>query len=141
MPDLSDTNKYRGSIYAIYESASNSIVYVGLTKFERDGERFIEHVRNDKAYPWHMSLFSDTAYQNEDETKWPYYPRKLSDCKDFTWLEIAASEQYYWESHGGLTGALLNKQQPITNQTFLKYKDGGTWSGTVGFPPGWTPKV
>jgi hypothetical protein len=141
MPDLNDTDTLRGSIYAIHDSSTGSIVYVGLTDYKRDGDRFVEHVRDDQSYPWHMSLFADTAYQYEDFTQWPYYPSKLYDCKDFTWLEIAASEQYYWELHGGLTGALLNKQKPILKQTFLKYKNSGTWSGTVGFPPGWTPKV
>ena len=141
MPDLSDTGTYRGSIYAIYCSKTKSVVYVGLTDYNRDGTRFVEHVNNDTAYPWHKSAFSDTAYQYEDDEKWPYYPRKLYDCKDYTWLEIIASEQFYWEHYGGLNKQLLNKQQPITNQTFLKYKTNGTWTNAKGFPPGWAPKV
>ena len=141
MPDLSDTTTYRTSIYAIIESATGQIVYVGLTSYQRDGDRFIEHVNDDTAYPWHRSLFSVNAYQSDDENAWPYYPRKLFDCKDFTWLETAASEQYYWEMNGGLNGDLYNKQVPLRSHTFLKYKNSGTWSGKVGFPPGWAPKV
>ena len=140
MPNLNDPTKYRGSIYAIYKSTSHKVVYVGLTDYSRDGARFIEHVRNDKAYPWHMSLFDNLAYQHHDETKWPYYPRKLCDCKDYTWLEIAASEQYYWEFYGG-PDDLINKQTPLRRNTFFKYKNASTWSGTVGFPPGWAPKT
>lgn len=141
MPDLTDINTYRGSIYAIYESSASSIVYVGLTDYQRDGSRFIEHVNNDKAYPWHKSKFNDAAYQNKNDEKWPYYPRKLYDCKDYTWLEIVAAEQYYWEHYGGLSNKLLNSNQPLKKQTFLKYKSSGTWSNTKGFPPGWTPKI
>jgi len=141
MADLSDTTKIRTSVYAIYDSSTSAVVYVGLTSYQRDGDRFIEHVNNDLGYPWHKSLFTDMAYQSPDSTKWPYYPRKQEDCKDFTPLETVASEQYWWEHHGGLTGKLLNKQQPLTLACFKKYMTAQTYRGAaIGFPPGWMPK-
>lgn len=141
MADLSETKQYRTSIYAIYEGTSKTVVYVGLTDYERDGVRFIEHVNNDTNAPWHKDKFGPDAYQSADSEKWPYYPRKLTDCKDYTPLETAASEQYWWEYHGGLTGKLLNKQQPLTLVTFLKYSTTQTYRGVaIGFPDKWKPK-
>lgn len=141
MGDLTSTKEHRTSIYAIIESKTGKVVYVGLTSYKRDGDRFIEHVNNDENYPWHKSLVADNAYQSPNSKNWPYYPVKLEDCKDFTELETAASEQYWFEKHGGLTGALLNKQQPLTLATFNKYKNASTYRGTAkGFPAGWSPK-
>ncbi|MEW9899670.1 hypothetical protein ABWL39_13675 [Chitinivorax sp. PXF-14] len=142
MPDLSDTSTSDQSIYAIHDSKTATIIYVGRTTYARDGERFVEHVNNDVGYPWHKSLFSDVAYQSDDATKWPYYPSKLENCKEFTELETAAAEQYWWEKHGGLSGKLLNKQQPLTLATFNKYRTAKTYRGTSkGFPSGWAPKL
>ncbi len=141
MADLSSASTFRGSIYAIYSSSTGNIVYVGKTTWDRDGTRFQEHVRDDSAYPWHYSKVAIGGYDSSDETNWPFYPRKLFDCKDYTELELAAAEQYYWEQYGGLSGKLKNSQQPLTKATFFKYKSGTTWSNTKGFPPGWSPKV
>ena len=139
--NLSDTNRYRTSIYAIYNRAKK-IVYVGLTDYERDGDRFIEHVKKDTDYPWHYTRVGLGAYDSEDDETWPFYPRKLEDCKDFTPLETIAAEQYFWEQNGGLEGRLLNKNQPLTKATFRKYRTPYTYRGeAIGFPKNWEPKV
>lgn len=140
MADLSSTTESDNSIYAIHDG-TGKIVYVGLTTYVRDGDRFVEHVNNDLGYPWHKSYFSDSAYQDVNHLKWPYYPSKLETLKSCTPLETAASEQYWWEHHGGLTGDLLNKNQPLTLQTFQKYSSATTYRGVAkNFPSGWAPK-
>ncbi|VEB41055.1 Uncharacterised protein [Chromobacterium violaceum] len=140
--DLSSDKEYRSSIYAIYDGKTKKIIYVGLTDYERDGVRFIEHVNNDINYPWHGSKQKNpNAYQDSNTENWPYYPRKLYDCKNFTALETAASEQFYWESNGGFEGKLVNKNQPLRKDTFLKYKNDKTFRAKFAkFTENWTPR-
>jgi hypothetical protein len=140
--DLSSPTKARHSIYIICEEGSDQPVYVGQTTYDRDGTRFQEHIRDDVTKTWHYQQHSDGAYGNPNADLWPFRPYKKWDCKDFTNLEVAASEQYYWEEYGGLDGELTqNSKQPLTLKTFIKYKNmPGTWTGLVNFPGGWSPK-
>jgi len=141
MADLSSPDKARHSIYMICKRGSTKPIYIGKTSYDRDGARFQEHTRDDVTKLWHYQKHTPFAYDNPDPDQWPYRPYKVFDCKNFTNLEVAASEQYYWEANGGLNGELTqNEVQPLTLATFLKYKNGQTWTGLVGFPTGWKPK-
>ena len=142
-----DTTKYDGQIYAIFQNKSSTaddatdpVTYVGQTIQKDVGDRFIQHTREDSDRPWYIGPPYNADYSSEDDAHWPYYPRELFKIKQQTLLEISASEEYYYEEYGGLTGKLYNKIQPLKKSTFLKYKDElGVYKGK-GFPPGWAPK-
>lgn len=140
--NLDDTILYNSDIYGIYDKTSknkDNIIYIGQT-CQGIVERFQQHAVESKEsdQPWHVD---NTKYDNEDETKWQFGPTQVYACKEFTPLEITASEEFFFEHYDGLSGKLCNRQQPLRKDTFFKYKNAGTFRPTQsGFDANWTPK-
>lgn len=88
-----------------------------------------------------FAKLAEDAYSSKNDGTWPFVPRKLEDLKEWTELEVAAAEQYWWEKYGGLSKQLCNRQQPLTQKTFLEYRNKHTFNAKKpGLPASWTPK-
>ena len=128
-----DTTKTDSYIYGIYKKTTGAIVYVGQT-CEQVGlaKRFQQHLSapSDQGYPWYGTNGSS------------YSIKILEYLENVTKFDTTASEQFWWEHHGGLNGDLLNKNQPLLKDTFNYYKRQGglTHPFFVTEHPGWTPK-
>lgn len=106
-------------IYGIFKATNmKKPIYVGQTTWARAGDRWVEHTDDDNWAPWHKDNVG--GYNWSDESTWPYVPRTLEHLVDVTKFEVTAAEQWWWEQKGARN--LWNRQQPMTNATFHKYK-------------------
>jgi hypothetical protein len=129
-------DKSKGQIYGIWRNPQypkgkieqsdmtpDLCIYVGKTIVNDVGDRFIQHVNEDRDKPWFRLNYSSNpdAYQKSDEY-WPYVPRQFEKFSKFTKFDVAVAEQF-WIQHCIKEGAeLMNTVNAITVKKFLAYK-------------------
>jgi hypothetical protein len=116
-PTQDDSGRKDAMIYVISTNDLDEKIYVGQTTDARCGDRFIEHVKNDKWAPWY---FDYGNYYLDDETKWPYRVRCLEALKDVTKFETTVAEQWWVEKYLKDGKKLLNDATACSLANFEK---------------------